>query len=154
MKTFAQFIVEVERKPIRALKLADNLLVRQNSNPKDKYASIGLKHPHKDEGNKLANTFRNSDYAKSFSHPGAAYYSHAPVDLPIDKLHATQQSVSHTRKITKSKFSDSEPINVIHHEGKHYIMNGHHRVFASRLLGKKTIKAHVIDSSKFIKEKE
>lgn len=63
--------------------------------------------------------------------------------VKISDLTYTQGHTGWDREKAKAKLDDKEPINVLHHDGKHYVIDGHHRVMARRLLGHKDIDADV-----------
>ena len=67
-------------------------------------------------------------------------------ELTIKKLIPTQPFVrlSDVSKL-KKKLGETDPdnINIAKYKGKHYILDGHHSIFAAALRGEKTVKARI-----------
>jgi len=82
-----------------------------------------------------------------------ALFKKQPVqDLPLDKMVVTQKFVN-TDKIAEGRargnaaFGDM-PIDAVKFQGKHYVMNGHHRAVTAAMNGDKTMRARVLDLDK------
>lgn len=69
-----------------------------------------------------------------------------PKKMAIKHLTLIQGSTQFDPEYAKTrKFKDKRPINVYHHEGKHYVVDGYHRLIAAKLHGETHIKAHILD---------
>jgi uncharacterized ParB-like nuclease family protein len=66
-------------------------------------------------------------------------------DVPIHHLTPTQSYTEWNHDAAPKHMKNREHILVVRHKGKHYIIDGHHRVVAARLRGEKTINANVQD---------
>jgi hypothetical protein len=131
MIKFSQFITERKRTQDQANKLGSYLAKRHGGNIKlkhDPFAGMRVMHSMNSQGKKL-----HSSFAKEKT-----------TTVKISDLHHTQSGVAWNAKEGKRKLKDHEPIEVIHYNGKHHIMNGHHRVIGHKLLGKTHIHAKVI----------
>lgn len=64
-------------------------------------------------------------------------------DIPISSLIRTQDYLNHDK--VKEKENDNTPITVFHYQGKHYIVDGHHRAARDEFLNKETTSANVFD---------
>lgn len=137
MKTFNQFICERVRTKKEATKLGLYLSKRhgggiiRNKNHDEKTGDYLYGKAYKDSrdaGTNLHAKFHNSETHK----------------LPIKSIKVTQSETAFNKTGSKRKFNDKEPIKVIHHKGVHYVVDGHHRIMAHKLLGKKHIDAKVI----------
>lgn len=66
-------------------------------------------------------------------------------DFPTNKLKHSQQYVEFTKKyFTSTKLKDDAPITAYKHKGEFHIVDGHHRWFRDRLLGRKTSNVRVV----------
>lgn len=73
---------------------------------------------------------------------------HKPATMNIRDLHPTQPFVStHDPERLKKKIREKKPggIIVAQHKGRHYILDGHHRVMAAAMRGEKTVDVHHIN---------
>jgi hypothetical protein len=70
-------------------------------------------------------------------------------DIPLSSLHATQPSVNadHVNDLASGRVqrSGGNVIDVLHHDGKHHIWEGHHAAAAAALRGDKNIRARVLN---------
>lgn len=136
MKTFKQHLTEVVRDEKRATKLGVYLAKRhggviKNKDYDEKAGDIAYGSAYKDsrdKGHNLQNRFHNTETTK----------------VQIDSLKLTQAHTIFNKSGAKKKFKDTEPVSVVHHNGTHYLVNGHHRYIAHKLLGKKHIDAKVL----------
>ena len=137
MLTFKQFLNEVARSPERASKLVDNLAKRYagSAAAKSRPGVIPIKN--------------HQEYP----------WDHYPTKsrkktIDIKDVVATQGSVD--SQILKNKINNSgmakdkgeeshasDRIDVLHHKGKYFVTNGHHRLMRAKILGHKHISAEV-----------
>jgi hypothetical protein len=135
MKSFRSFLIEVVRDTKRATKLLNYLQHRVGD-------QLLVKN-HKDAGHYLHKTFTHHDWE---SMPSKT--------ISMKKLIPNQDMVDTDgvmHKMNRKKYADedmdsepNDPVSVIHHQGKFHLMDGHHRYFRNRLLGKDTIKAKIL----------
>lgn len=70
--------------------------------------------------------------------------------LPTRSLKPSQGyvHVGDEKQLRKKIYDDDEPPTVVKHEGEHYVINGHHRVWGKKLRGEKHITVKVLDLDK------
>lgn len=140
MITFKEFLIEVKRSADRADNLA-NYVSRRQGHP----GHISLKQSYDDFNaahRKMRNQYKGLHTWEIFKYHGQEASVHPK------HLISTQDSIRHdTVTFMNYKLQDEDPINVIKHNGKHYIYDGHHRWFRDRLLGDNS-KVNMIDLDK------
>ncbi len=153
---FREFLVEVVRDDARALKLALNLgKRRQRTHPvswdqrRHKETPIKNFNP-KDERTVLDHPNTN----KVLGREGPYRPKGKPKTLNINSLTPAQHALSLKKgKMKRAIKNKNDPIHVLRgKDGKHRIIDGHHRWFAARLRGHETVQAHVTNEET-IKEK-
>jgi hypothetical protein len=151
MKTFKEFVAEVARSPERAIKLG-NYLQKKSHDEWQKEPSDYVNNKMKISSNHklFKNVKQGRDDAASvlkvLGKSKAFDQSYTPANIKNVKISNLIPMQAHTDwnpDKAKEKLEDNEPISVIHHQGKMYVYNGHHRVVAHRLLGKTHIDANV-----------
>lgn len=92
---------------------------------------------------------KHPDYGK---HPDAVKHLYKEKSFEIHKLSPTQPFVRTDKSnILKKKIEHPHSegnVKVATHKGKHYILDGHHRVFAAALRGEKHITVDHVDLDK------
>ena len=70
----------------------------------------------------------------------------APKRLPIGRIIPTQKRVNRQQMVTvlTDPAARDRPVLVMLRQGKLVLVDGHHRVYAQKLLGRKTVLAHVM----------
>lgn len=128
MKTFKEFLTEVVRSKDRAKKLVQYIADRkggdENQIPFRNYHSVFLDPTHPSDKHAFEYQGKKTLKVKDI-YPGQGHFSQTGVNHHLNNKH------------TKGE------ITVVHHKGEHIIYDGHHRFLAHKLLGKKTITAHV-----------
>ena len=163
MISFKQFVIEAQRDPDRAVRLGKYLAKRatqhivepefpgkevllskkfdRKANPNEEYRD----HPAINAYEKLHNKHKTKNLFDSFPD----FVTHQK-DFPHSALHHLQATVAFDSDyFSNNKLHDKRPINVIKHDGKHYVVDGHHRWFRDRILGSKTSHAKIFDMDKF-----
>ena len=152
MKSFREFVAEVARSPERAIKLG-NYLQKKSHDEWQKEPSGYLNNIMKTGSNhKLFKDVKkgwdNAEVGRRAKQNKSHIFDH-DVRTPnikkvkISDLIPLQAHTDWNPDKAKEKLEDNTPINVLHHEGKMYVVDGHHRVVAHRLLGKTHIDANV-----------
>ena len=152
MKTLKQFIEETTRTADRALKLGDRLADKSKKDwekqPPSYMQNKALSSPsHKlISGSKPDYTGMNA--YKSKAERGTDVFDpkvNKPNKTRIDikKLIPSQAFTDWDSKKAKEKLGDENPILVLHHNDKHYVIDGHHRIVAARLKGETHINANI-----------
>lgn len=140
----------VDYKPDRSLSDKSKITPITTALPSTSHTPYGrvpfLGEMHKQMGIGDPMTIPVSDYMDARK----ALFKKQPVqDLPLDKMVVTQRFVN-TDKIAEGRargnaaFGDM-PIDAVKFQGKHYVMNGHHRAVTAALNGDKTMRARVLD---------
>ena len=152
MKSFREFVAEVARSPERAIKLG-NYLQKKSHDEWQKEPSGYLNNMMKTSSNhKLFKDVKkgwdNAEVGRRAKQNKSHIFDH-DIRTPnikkvkISDLIPLQAHTDWNPDKAKEKLEDNTPINVLHHEGKMYVVDGHHRVVAHRLLGKTHIDANV-----------
>ena len=94
----------------------------------------------------LQNSLQDDDTLDDLTHKYVAHQqSNKPTSNNVFKIKDLIPTQSHVRiddmHRFRNKITGSDPISVATHEGKHYIMDGHHATFAARLRGETHIQA-------------
>lgn len=157
IKSFSAFLWEVFRDEKRAFKLGHYLAKRH----KKQAEGIGEKRPtimHRDYNDaddehlfhRAVAQLAFGNWAERMKlNDESEVAKHAPKKkVPVKDLHSTQEGTHFDSANAAWKFKDTDPILVAHHGGKHFIINGHHRVMAHKLRGQSHIDAHVVDLDK------
>ncbi len=141
MKTFKQHLNEVVRDEKRATKLglylakrhsgSNNIFFKNYDDHKAKIADHAYGKGYKNSRSKGSNI--NADFDKSETKK-----------IPLNKLHVTQDYTEFSKKGARWKMKDKDAVHVIKHGKDHFLINGHHRYIAHKLLGKKHIDAKII----------
>lgn len=137
MKTFKQFLIEVERSAERALKLVDRLqkhskfnagtLGKYYINPKEEHPQIKT----------LVKPLTSSERAGS--------HSTTIEDVPIKDIYTTQSTISsHVLKKKINNISNQHLPSLYYINGRYKVDDGNHTISAHRALGKLTVKAKVM----------
>lgn len=155
MLSFKEFLFEHQRSPERAAKLGAYLAFRHTVrrdpiNNMNRHAMGSImkkihfqKQATEEERDKVVDAIVH--HSKTKGTPWKRK-NNPTTHLPIHHLIPTQDTTDFNPDHFKStKMADDRPILVFHHEGKHYIWDGHHRYMRDRLLGKTHIKAEVHD---------
>lgn len=138
MLSFSQFITERKRTPERANKLGSYLAKRHSG------GSLITLHHDKHTSDHVFNKLVDHGEASGDKYLHKVFAKEKTQKVKISDLHSTQGNVAWKEHMGKHKLKDRESIEVVHYKGKHYIMNGHHRVIAHKLLGKTHINAKVV----------
>ena len=146
---FREFLIEVVRDDARALKLALNLgRRRQRTHPvswdQRRHRETPIKNFNpKDERTVLDHPHTN----KVLGREGPYRPKGKPKTLNVNSLTPAQHALFLKRsKMKRAIKNKNDPIHVLRgKDGKLRIQDGHHRHFAAKLRGDKTMQAHVTD---------
>jgi hypothetical protein len=138
LKTIQEAVRSVER----AKKLLD-YLHKKHGNTGDREDEIEVSHANYDK-----HSFdRVSSIApKGAMNPSPSLYRNA--NIRLDKLKPLQKYVHVPSVHDKLDKKDNKPIIVVKHGDDHYVADGHHRYFASKLKGDKHVNANVVTIGK------
>jgi hypothetical protein len=149
--TFREWLFEVARSPERAIKLGNYLAAKSQKGwekePIGYYTNAMMTRsikthklfPDVKKGREIGDIGRDA-YKRRLD-----IFKRPPniESIKISDLILTQANTDWDEEKAKSKLKDDAPINVLRYEGKMYVIDGHHRVVAQRLLGKTHINANV-----------
>ena len=142
MRGFRQFLMEVARDDKRAKKLGRYLAKRaakRTNAPRGFRKTIYFKKFKAGDDDAVTDSPKAKEVG--FDAPKGK-----PTTLNTKSLIPSQHGTDFTRWGAWKKFRDKRPIRVLKtKDGKHRIADGHHRYFAARLRGHKTMQAHVTD---------
>lgn len=143
---YKEYITEVRRDEKKAIKLWDYLTKRHEKyrNMPAGYTKLsGYDRENAKEVDKHYDDLNRKSKSGAFG-----VFMKAPVSsVPVNSLKLTQSKVRFNKR-EKWKMSDDDPIFVLKKGGKHLVVDGHHRVVAWKMQGRKHIKAHIIDLDK------
>ena len=152
MKTFKAFIEESIRTVDRALKLGDRLADKSKKDWQKQPPSYMQNRALSVSSHKLVSGSK-PDYAGMNAYKAKAERGRDVFDpsvnkpnisrIAINNLTPSQASTDWNAEKAKEKLNDKTPILVLRHNDKHYIIDGHHRVVASRLKGETHINANI-----------
>jgi hypothetical protein len=152
MKTFKQFFDEATRTIDRALKLGDRLADKSKKDWEKQPPSYMQNKALSSPSHKLISGSK-PDYTGMSAYKAKAERGTDVFDpkinepnktrIDIKKLIPSQAFTDWNSKKAKEKINDENPILVLHHNDKHYVIDGHHRIVAARLKGDSHIIANV-----------
>ena len=142
MKSFKE-IIEVKRDEKRAMKLWGYLARRHEKYKGMPVGYTKLSGYDKEDAKEVDKHYDNLN--KTSKEGAYGVFMKAPVsEVPVSSLKLTQNRVRFNKR-EKWKMSDDDPIFVLKKGDKHLVVDGHHRVVAWKMQGRKNIKAHVIE---------
>jgi hypothetical protein len=151
MKTFKQFLLdEVARSPQRAAKLAKYIANRISKGGNTLYTSSNKAETTNNQ-EKLDSVVKGDVRTKHMSvvsRINKKNLSNVPSEqIPTSELEVIQHNVNLDGVLHKIAMGAQEPITAVSHKRLEYVVDGHHRYMANKLLGKPaTVK--VISSKK------
>ena len=135
MLTFKEFIIE-ERSSERAHKLLTYIHKRTGKD------SIRIKSFNKNSlPDHVNNWLIDADY------PASTKSSLKHISIKDIVVGQGDVDGSHVKSMMSSKHLKT-PIDVLRYKGTYHVTDGHHRLFAHKLMGHKTIMANVVDADK------
>lgn len=142
MKHLRQIITEKQRDATTALKV----LNRITRNPKNIYYKGHLRTSNREYNNEFDRS--SGDILKQKVKPSEKKYNSSIESIPLSSIKTVQPGVeiSHLKRHLKNLNYEKKidhPLELVHHDGDYFVLDGNHRVMKHRLLGNKHITATV-----------